>query len=130
MSEDRFRFPDFFTLRVKIKVIRSREWIRYVVEILRFDDQAFVAKVSDALNLKRTFELIKEQTSNRRKNLIFFPNKEDLMKRILEGLPRQTACDLTLLEQTIEQIVVQKQEGLNFCFKNGRSILIPKKEGR
>ena len=63
MSEDRFRFPDFFTLRVKIKVIRSREWIRYVVEILRFDDQAFVAKVSDALNLKRTFELIKEQTA-------------------------------------------------------------------
>lgn len=27
MSEDRFRFPDFFTLRVKIKVIRSGEWI-------------------------------------------------------------------------------------------------------
>lgn len=86
MSEDRFRFPDFFTLREKIKVIRSREWIRYV--------------------------------------------KEDLMKRILEGLPRQTACDLTLLEQTIERIVVQKQVGLNVCFKNGRSILIPKKEGR
>lgn len=85
MSEDRFRFPDFFILRVKIKVIRSREWIRYVVEILRFDDQAFVAKISDALNLKRTFELIKEQTSNRRKNLIFFPNKEDLMKRIVRG---------------------------------------------
>ena len=34
MSEDRFRFPDFFTLRVKIKVIRSREWIRYVKEDL------------------------------------------------------------------------------------------------
>lgn len=52
------------------------------------------------------------------------------MKRVLEGFPRQTACDLTLLEQTIERIVVQKQAGLNFCFKNGRSILIPKKEGR
>ena len=130
MSEDRFRFPDFFTLRVKIKVIRSREWIRYVVEILRFDDQEFVAKVSDAINMKRSYELIKEKNSDRRKDLIFFQNKEDLMKRILERLPRHTASDLTLLEQTIEQIVVQKQVGLNFCFKNGRSILIPKKEGR
>ena len=51
------------------------------------------------------------------------------MKRVLEELPRQTACDLTLLEQTIERIVVQRKIGLNFCFKNGRSILISMKEG-
>lgn len=40
----------------------------------------------------------------------------------------QTACDLTLLEETIGKIVVQKHTGLEFYLKNGRSITIPIKE--
>ena len=46
----------------------------------------------------------------------------------LSGAGIQTACDLTLLEKTIEKIVVQKHTGLEFYLKNGRSIIIPGKE--
>lgn len=49
---------------------------------------------------------------------------------ILKDIPLQTGCNLTLLEQTIDRIVVRKQTGLDFYLKNGRNILIPAKEGR
>ncbi len=40
----------------------------------------------------------------------------------------QTVCDLTLLEETIGKIVVQKHTSLEFYLKNGRSITVPIKE--
>ena len=46
----------------------------------------------------------------------------------LSGVRIQTVCDLTLLEETIGKIVVQKHTGLEFYLKNGRSITIPIKE--
>lgn len=46
----------------------------------------------------------------------------------LSGVGIQTACDLTLLEETIGKIVVQKHTGPEFYLKNGRSITIPIKE--
>lgn len=48
---------------------------------------------------------------------------------VLKDLPLQIECNMTLLEQTIRQIVVKKQAGLQFCLKNGRSITIPIGEG-
>ncbi|MDY2997126.1 MAG: recombinase family protein [Faecalimonas sp.] len=47
---------------------------------------------------------------------------------VLSGVRIQTICDLTLLEETIGKIVVQKHTGLEFYLKNDRSITIPIKE--
>lgn len=54
--------------------------------------------------------------------------QNDKLKEILSNIQPQTEFNSALLEQTISKIVVQKQTGLEFHLKNGRTITIPTKE--
>lgn len=82
----------------------------------------------DAQRIKQlAFQRAAEQYQNVQSDDRAYQNEK--MTDALNSVGIQTECNLTLVEQTISRIVVQKHTELQFYLKNGRSITISIKEG-
>lgn len=90
-------------------------------------EQVLSQPINDTQEIRcRVFQKACEQYKNAKVDDRAYQN--DKLTEILNRTPIQTEFNSTLLEQTISKIVVQKQTGLEFHLKNGRTIIISTKE--
>ena len=86
-----------------------------------------IEPVCDAQRIKElAFQRATEQYKNVKLDDRAYQNEK--LINILCGIQTQTEYDAILMEQTMSKIVVQKQKGLEFHLKNGRTVTIPIKE--